>query len=310
MFYKVNENEKITRPAGVHYRLLEKRYMEVQKDIEKNNMQQLPPWTANNITFCYEGENTPKKLEKRQHFLQHKSKHQKEKEVYTDGSKNPGKKVGLAAVFEDTTRRGTLPEESSIHTAEMTAIKIALREVLKKKEKSWVIYTDSQSSMQAIESNKENHPILNQIYDLLADLKEQKKQITLCKVPAHAGIKGNEEADKAAKEATDMPGLITTRLPYTDYYQTIRRARNSEWQREWEDSTSKLKIIKPRIEEWQNTHNSCRQYEVKLSRLQIGHTRLTHGHLILRNEQQPTCMNATCKDQRITVEHCLQECPQ
>ena len=45
------------------------------------------------------------------------TKHKKEKEVYTDGSKIPGKKVGLAAVFEDATRRGTLPEEASIHTA-------------------------------------------------------------------------------------------------------------------------------------------------------------------------------------------------
>ena len=62
--------------------------------------------------------------------------------------------------------------------------------------------------------------------------------------------------DKAAKEATDMPGVITTRLPYRDYYQTIRRARNSEWQREWENNTSNLKQIKPRIEEWESAHNS------------------------------------------------------
>ena len=59
---------------------------------------------------------------------------------------------------------------------------------------------------------------MKKIYDTLADLKEQKKQITLCKVPAHTGIKENKEADKAAKEATDMPGLITTRLSYTEYY--------------------------------------------------------------------------------------------
>ena len=38
--------------------------------------------------------------------------------------------------------------------------------------------------------------------------------------------------------------------------------------------------IKPCIEEWESAHNSSRQYEVKLSRLRIGHTRLTHGHLM------------------------------
>ena len=47
---------------------------------------------------------------------------------------------------------------------------------------------------------KENHPTLNRIYDILAELQEQGKKITLCKVLAYMGIKGNEKADKAAKE--------------------------------------------------------------------------------------------------------------
>ena len=50
----------------------------------------------------------------------------------------------------------------------------------------------------------ENHPILNQLYNILAELHNQGKQITLFKVPAHIGIKGNEETDKAAKQAIDM----------------------------------------------------------------------------------------------------------
>ena len=57
--------------------------------------------------------------------------------------------------------------------------------------------------MLAIENNKENLPILNQIYDILTELQNQGKQLRLCKVPAHIpahiGIKGNKEADKAAK---------------------------------------------------------------------------------------------------------------
>ena len=63
-----------------------------------------------------------------------------------------------------------------------------------------------------------NHPILNKIYDTLAELHIQGKQITLCKVPAHIGIKGKEEANKAAKQAIDMPGMTMTKLPHTDYY--------------------------------------------------------------------------------------------
>ena len=45
----------------------------------------------------------------------------------------------------------------------------------------------------------------------------QGKQLKLCKVPAHIGVKGNEEADKAAKQAIDIPGMTKTRLPYTNH---------------------------------------------------------------------------------------------
>ena len=44
---------------------------------------------------------------------------------------------------------------------------------------------------------------------------KQNKWFTLCKVYAHTGIKENEEADKAAKQAIDMPEITMTRLPQT-----------------------------------------------------------------------------------------------
>ena len=69
-----------------------------------------------------------------------------------------------------------------------------------------VTYTDSLSSMLAIKNNRENHPILNQIYDILSEFHNQEKQITLCKVHAHIVIKENEETDKATKQAIDIQG--------------------------------------------------------------------------------------------------------
>ena len=59
----------------------------------------------------------------------------KNKEAYTDGSKSTGRKVGFAVAFMDNTRREPLPKEASIHTAEMTAIKTALREIQKREDK-------------------------------------------------------------------------------------------------------------------------------------------------------------------------------
>ena len=42
--------------------------------------------------------------------------------------------VGFAALFTDITRIGALPEENSIHTTKITAIKVALKEIHKKKD--------------------------------------------------------------------------------------------------------------------------------------------------------------------------------
>ena len=60
-----------------------------------------------------------------------------------------------------------------------------MKEIRGRDDMRWVIYTDSLSSMLAIENNRENHPILNQIYDILAELQNQGKQITICKVLPH-----------------------------------------------------------------------------------------------------------------------------
>ena len=48
-----------------------------------------------------------------------------------------------------------------------------MKEIKERKGIRWVIYTDSLSSMLAIENNRENHPILNHIFDILTELHNQ-----------------------------------------------------------------------------------------------------------------------------------------
>ena len=52
---------------------------------------------------------------------------------------------------------------------------ITIKKIKERKEIRWVIYTDLLSSMLTIKNNRENHPILNQIYDILTELHNQKK---------------------------------------------------------------------------------------------------------------------------------------
>ena len=43
------ENERSIKPKGMYLRKLERRYMEEQKEIEKMNQTQQPPWFVNNM---------------------------------------------------------------------------------------------------------------------------------------------------------------------------------------------------------------------------------------------------------------------
>ena len=72
--------------------------------------------------------------ERKKHFLQHKGNYNNNKEAYIDESKSTGRKVGFAAVIADIIKGGVLPEEASVHTAEITAIKIAMREIQRKED--------------------------------------------------------------------------------------------------------------------------------------------------------------------------------
>jgi hypothetical protein len=60
-------------------------------------------------------------------------------------------------------------------------------------------------------------------------------------VKAHAGIEGNELADKLAKEAAEDDGdrrIIYNRIPISTVSSELKKEGLSEWQRQW-DSTDK-----------------------------------------------------------------------
>ena len=77
------------------------------------------------------------------------------------------------------------------------------------------------------------------------------------------------------------------------------------WQDSWDSTpTNKLFSIKPVL--GKNKPNTlCRRDETVITRLRIGHSRMTHSYLLSR-EGQPVCDHCTC---HFTVKHMLLECP-
>ena len=66
-----------------------------------------------------------------------------------------------------------------------------------------MIFSDSLSALQALEKLNSNHPLLTQIQDMLYKTETDQREIVFMWVPEHVGIRGNEAADRAAKEALD-----------------------------------------------------------------------------------------------------------
>ena len=125
-----------------------------------------------------------------------------------------------------------------------------------------------------------------------------------CRFPSYIGVRGNERADWAVKSALDLiPKVIS--IPYTDLKPIISKFLHKKWQQRWDMNIhNKLFQIQPTLREWRPAFRTPRREQVVISRLRIGHTRLTHA-FIMKQEPQPQCLmcQTTC-----TVKHILIEC--
>ena len=66
-----------------------------------------------------------------------------------------------------------------------------------------MIFSDSLSALQALEKLKSDHLLLMQIQDVLYKIEVDQKEVVFIWVPGYVGIRGNEAADRAAKESLE-----------------------------------------------------------------------------------------------------------
>ncbi|KAK7100294.1 hypothetical protein V1264_023272 [Littorina saxatilis] len=124
--------------------------------------------------------------------------------VYTDGSATDATRDGGGGVLigyreEDAAHSVATGRYSTNYKAEAEALEKAARELhsnLPRAHEKIVIFTDAISVLQALEKNDKE---LNELALALSTL-SSKPDVTLQWVPAHCGVRGNETADRLAKE--------------------------------------------------------------------------------------------------------------
>ena len=130
--------------------------------------------------------------------------------------------------------------------------------------------------------------------------------IVFCWLPSHIGIGGNEESDKAAKDALSQE-ILHFKVAFSDFKPLMNNFIRNVWQQSWSDpvaQNNKLFTTKPRLSEWLPGLRTNRRKEIILARLRIGHTYVTHSYL-LKGEEEPQCI--ACNES-LTVKHILVYC--
>ena len=98
-----------------------------------------------------------------------------------------------------------------------------------------MIFSDSLSALQALKNFKTDHPLLTQIQELLHKINADKKETIFMWAPGHIGIRANEAADRAAKEALNTE-LTAGIVPFSDLKPLTSVYVCKVWQREWDEA--------------------------------------------------------------------------
>ena len=100
--------------------------------------------------------------------------------------------------FEKMPTKRCLPKETSIFSAELYAINLALDLILTSNSKKFIIYSDSISVLQSLKYTKLETSIIVKIFNKLNSLIHRKK-VRFCWIRSHIGIQGNDKADSLEK---------------------------------------------------------------------------------------------------------------
>jgi ribonuclease HI len=299
---KDEKYSKLTNPPITYIMRRELQQIDINKKTNFISSQQLkyPPWRKSkfkiNLSMTQFDKNKNSHIIILKTFNEQVDKYIKQgyEVIYTDGSKTEHG-YGAAVVTQNRIYTYKCHKYSTVYTTEIFALSKALEHRCTNKT---LICTDSLSVVKAIKNSQTKNLMIQQILD---KLREPENETTIFWIPSHVGIEGNEKVDEKAKKATKSRLYANYKISTEDVTKHIKNHAKEIWKQEWEgeiEKGNKLGNIKKTINKWQNINNYNRKDQIVITRLRLGHSRLTHLHLINKSNP-PKC---TC-DLHITIKH-------
>lgn len=170
---------------------------------------------------------------------------------------------------------------------------------------NYLICTDSLSAAMSIDQACSPNPAMQRLQTIIHDLATSNIKVSVLWIPGHSNIKGNMKADAAARRASAGTQTLIP-LPFTDFIPHIREASLQNWKHRWRNTNTHLRKLHDTPKKWKKL-DITRKQSVVLNRLRLGHTRLTHGHLMDNNLPfRPPC--PWCHNVILSIEHLLLNC--
>ncbi len=251
--------------------------------------------------------------------------------IFTDGSslENPGPCGSSAIIYthglaqEPVVLKRPVSTKSSAFHGELSAIDLALEfacTFCNRPDNAYntiSIFTDCKSALLTVVNGVKTNftSLVNSIQGNITSLDNQHISVELAWVAGHAGLRPNEIADAAAKEAAveaskwlaDQDNSLKS---FSEIKKEIRHQCLKVWQRRWErqeDGRFTFNTL-PFVSTSRRGPKLDRQTEIKYNRLRSGHSLLAEHAFKMKIPSHPTPV-CPCGQARETIEHYLLHCP-
>ncbi|KAL0830238.1 hypothetical protein ABMA28_002449 [Loxostege sticticalis] len=234
--------------------------------------------------------------------------------IFTDGSKIEGKVGAALSVWkgesEIRNQKFSLSAYCTVYQAELLAICKATGGILKGRERSYGLYSDSMAALETVANHSSLHPLAVESREHLRKALTQGKDVSLYWIKAHAGLQGNERADELAKEAA----LASKRKPDYDRCpvsyakKSIRNRSIVKWSERYRvgETASVTKLFFPDAGDAYRLIRKIRPAGL-LTQILTGHGGFSQYLHRFKCGENPSCDCDPSVEQ--TVPHLLSDCP-